>query len=246
MLTIHLSIVVFLPLATGLVGAFLPGRMSRWVALLGAVAVLAYWIAMVFDFPTSGGELQYVTQDKWIDELGVSYALGVDGLNLFLIGLTAILWVAATAGGVVPRVGPAAALLLPHGAGRDRGARRVHGPGPGAVRRLLRPDARAVLLPDRRLGRVPARVRDHQGRDLHAGRVAADARGRGRARRAVRHRERAGDLVPVRRPPAAHAPRGHAELDLLAVRDRVPREDAGVPASTAGCPTATARRRSRC
>src|SRR5215203_3061235 len=89
MFTIHLSIVLFLPLATGLIGAFLPGRLSRWVVFAGTIAVLA-------DFPTGSGELQYVTNDKWIDELGISYALGVDGLNLFLIGLTSIIWVAAT------------------------------------------------------------------------------------------------------------------------------------------------------
>jgi NADH-quinone oxidoreductase subunit M len=96
MLTIHLSILIFLPLATGLIGAFLPRGLSRWAALAGSVAVLAYWIAMALDFPTSGGGLQYVTNDMWIDELGVHYALGVDGLNLFLIGLTAVLWVGAT------------------------------------------------------------------------------------------------------------------------------------------------------
>jgi NADH-quinone oxidoreductase subunit M len=96
MLTIHLSILIFLPLATGLIGAFLPRGLSRWAVLAGSVAVLAYWIAMALDFPTSGGGLQYVTNDMWIDELGVHYALGVDGLNLFLIGLTAVLWVGAT------------------------------------------------------------------------------------------------------------------------------------------------------
>ena len=96
MFTIHLSIVIFLPLATGLIAAFLPGRLSRWVVLLGTVGVLAYWIVMLADFPTGSGEVKYVTNEKWIDELGISYALGVDGLNLFLIGLTSILWVAAT------------------------------------------------------------------------------------------------------------------------------------------------------
>ena len=96
MLTIHLSILIFLPLATGLIGAFLPRGLSRWAVLAGSVAVLAYWIAMALDFPTSGGGLQYVTDDMWIDELGIHYALGVDGLNLFLIGLTAVLWTGAT------------------------------------------------------------------------------------------------------------------------------------------------------
>src|SRR5215218_2748544 len=96
MFTIHLSIIIFLPLVTGLIAAFLPRGLGRWVALLGTIGVLAYWIAMIADFPRDGGGLQYVTQDKWIDELGISYALGVDGLNLFLIGLTAVLWVGAT------------------------------------------------------------------------------------------------------------------------------------------------------
>src|SRR5919112_3791817 len=95
MFTIHLSIVLFLPLVTGLIAAFLPRGLGRWVVLLGAVGVLAYWVAMLADFPHDGGGLQYVTQDMWIDELGVSYALGVDGLNLFLVGLTVILWTAA-------------------------------------------------------------------------------------------------------------------------------------------------------
>jgi NADH-quinone oxidoreductase subunit M len=94
-LTIHLSIVVFLPLLAGLLAALVPGRMSRWVVLAGTVAVLAYWIAMLADFPSDGAGMRYVTSDEWIPELGVHYALGVDGLNLFLIGLTAILSVAA-------------------------------------------------------------------------------------------------------------------------------------------------------
>src|SRR4051812_10980132 len=96
MSTIHLSIIIFLPLVAGLLGAFAPGRLSRWVMLAGTVLVLAYWIVMLFDFPRGSSGLQYVTNDSWIDELGVSYSLGVDGLNLFLIGLTAILWTAAT------------------------------------------------------------------------------------------------------------------------------------------------------
>ena len=94
-MTIHLSIVLFLPLATGLVGAFLPRDMARWAVLAGTVAVLAYVVAMLVDFD-SGGGLQWVTNDEWISELGISYSLGVDGLNLFMIALTAIAWVACT------------------------------------------------------------------------------------------------------------------------------------------------------
>jgi NADH-quinone oxidoreductase subunit M len=37
-----------------------------------------------------------VTNDEWIPELGIHYSLGVDGLNLFMIALTAIAWVPCT------------------------------------------------------------------------------------------------------------------------------------------------------
>jgi len=95
MLTIHLSIVLFLPLAAALVAAFLPARIGRWVVVAGSVAVLGYAIALIFDFDRGAAGLQYVTDDEWISELGVRYQLGVDGLNLFLIALTALLWVPA-------------------------------------------------------------------------------------------------------------------------------------------------------
>jgi NADH-quinone oxidoreductase subunit M len=94
-MTIHLSIVLFLPLAAGLLGAVLPRGLARWAVLTGTVWVLAYVVVMLADFD-SGAGLQYVTDDEWISELGISYKLGVDGLNLFMIALTAIAWVPCT------------------------------------------------------------------------------------------------------------------------------------------------------
>jgi NADH-quinone oxidoreductase subunit M len=93
--TIHLSIVLFVPLLTGLVGAFLPRDGARWTVLIGTLIVLAYVVAMLVDFDSAGG-LQYVTDDEWISELGIHYSLGVDGINLFMIALTAICWVPCT------------------------------------------------------------------------------------------------------------------------------------------------------
>jgi NADH-quinone oxidoreductase subunit M len=87
-----LSIPLFLPLATGLVAAFLPARMARWLVVAGTVAVLAYVIVLLAGFDRASAGLQYVTDDRWIPELGIRYRLGVDGLNLFLIALTAIAW----------------------------------------------------------------------------------------------------------------------------------------------------------
>jgi NADH-quinone oxidoreductase subunit M len=90
--TIHLSIVLFLPLAAGLLGAFLPRGLARWAVLAGTVGVLGYAIAMLVDFE-SGGGMQWITDDEWIAELGIRYSLGVDGLNLFMVVLTAVAWV---------------------------------------------------------------------------------------------------------------------------------------------------------
>jgi len=95
-LTIHLSIVVFLPLAAALLAAFLPARIGRWVVVAGAIGVLGYAIALIADFDRDAAGLQYVTDEAWISELGIRYQLGIDGLNLFLVGLTALLWVPAT------------------------------------------------------------------------------------------------------------------------------------------------------
>jgi len=93
--TIHLSIILFVPLLCGLVGAFLPRDGARWTVLIGTVIVLAYVVAMLVDFDPSGG-LQYRTDDSWISELGIRWSLGVDGVNLFMIALTAIAWVPCT------------------------------------------------------------------------------------------------------------------------------------------------------
>ncbi|HEY8770174.1 MAG TPA: NADH-quinone oxidoreductase subunit M [Thermoleophilaceae bacterium] len=94
-MTIHLSVLLFLPLAAGLLGAFVP-IFGRWLVLGATVTVLVLVIAMIVDFDSSKAGLQYVTDDAWISELGIRYTLGVDGLSLFLIGLTALAWVPCT------------------------------------------------------------------------------------------------------------------------------------------------------
>ncbi|HEX8745371.1 MAG TPA: NADH-quinone oxidoreductase subunit M [Thermoleophilaceae bacterium] len=95
-MTVHLSIVIFAPLIVALVGAFLPRRATRALAVLGTLVPLGYAIVMIADYEHRGGALAYVTDENWISELGIRYSLGVDGLNLFLVGLTALLWTFAT------------------------------------------------------------------------------------------------------------------------------------------------------
>ena len=95
-MTIHLSILLWLPLAGALVALALPARAARFAGLAGSVLALAYAVALVADFDSASEGLQYVTVETWISTLGISYALGIDGLNLFLILLATVLFTAST------------------------------------------------------------------------------------------------------------------------------------------------------
>src|SRR3954451_5902529 len=95
-LTIHLSVLLFWPLALAVLGALAGRRFAPGIALAGALVPLAYAVVMLFDYDTARGGLQYVTDDAWIKPLGIRYKLGVGGLNLWLIALTTLLFTAAT------------------------------------------------------------------------------------------------------------------------------------------------------
>jgi len=97
-----LSALVWLPLAGGILAALVGrgrggSRRAGALSLLVALGTLGLSIALIFDFDSGQGGLQQVEDFTWISELGIHYALGVDGINLFLIALTALLWAGATA-----------------------------------------------------------------------------------------------------------------------------------------------------
>jgi len=93
--TIHLSIILWLPAVAGLIALLLPSRFARWISLLGALLVLAYTITLLIDYNRVAGGLQYVTDDMWIRSLGIHYALAVSGLNLVLLATTAVVFTAS-------------------------------------------------------------------------------------------------------------------------------------------------------
>jgi NADH-quinone oxidoreductase subunit M len=93
---VTLSTIIFLPLVVGLLACFAPRRQVGWIASIGAVAVLVYAIVLLAGYPSSGSGMKWAVNETWIRELGIHYSLGVDGLNLFLIVLTALLWAPAT------------------------------------------------------------------------------------------------------------------------------------------------------
>jgi len=93
--TIHLSILLFWPLALALLSGLAPRRLAPLFLLAGTLVPLGYAVLMLFDFEHARPGLQYVTDDAWIEELGIRYKLGVDGLSLWLIALSTLLFAAS-------------------------------------------------------------------------------------------------------------------------------------------------------
>jgi NADH-quinone oxidoreductase subunit M len=88
-----LSWIVFLPLAGVAACALLPkaaGRFARWIALAVTAADLLLAAAMVVRFQPDGG-LQFVERFMWIPQANIQYFLGVDGISMPLVALSALL-----------------------------------------------------------------------------------------------------------------------------------------------------------
>ncbi|HEY6824320.1 MAG TPA: NADH-quinone oxidoreductase subunit M [Steroidobacteraceae bacterium] len=91
-----LSMLIWLPLAAGLAVLALGERRiraGRWLALAAALATLALTVPLWGGFDTRTAALQFVEQLPWIPRFHAYYALGVDGISLPLIVLTAFMTV---------------------------------------------------------------------------------------------------------------------------------------------------------
>src|SRR3954470_19212885 len=90
-----LSILIWLPAAVALLAALLPTRLVPRVVFAGSTAAMAMAVGYVASFDRGKVGLQFLTDRTWIAELGIHYKLGLDGLNLFLVLTTTVLFAAA-------------------------------------------------------------------------------------------------------------------------------------------------------
>jgi NADH-quinone oxidoreductase subunit M len=94
-----LTIIVFLPVAGAVVAALLPSpRLAMPVAMLTSLAELGLVAYTVVDFPTGSAGFQFVSRHGWISDFGISWNVGIDGISLFLVAMTAVLFPVALAG----------------------------------------------------------------------------------------------------------------------------------------------------
>ena len=87
-----LSWLIWLPMAGGLAVLALGERRAaaaRWTALAVSVAALALCVPLWTQFDTGTAAMQFVERAAWIVRLNAWYQLGVDGIALPLIALTA-------------------------------------------------------------------------------------------------------------------------------------------------------------
>ncbi|WP_232100647.1 NADH-quinone oxidoreductase subunit M [Mycolicibacterium litorale] len=69
-----------------------PSRvLAKWVALVVSVLALTVTGVVAVGFDPTGEQFQFVESRRWIPSFGTGYILGVDGIALALIALTAVL-----------------------------------------------------------------------------------------------------------------------------------------------------------
>jgi NADH-quinone oxidoreductase subunit M len=91
-----LSLMIWLPIAAGVVVLLLGDRgivAGRWLALAAALATLLLAVPLVSGFDTGTAAAQFVEKLAWIPRFRAYYALGVDGISVPLIVLTAFMTV---------------------------------------------------------------------------------------------------------------------------------------------------------
>jgi NADH-quinone oxidoreductase subunit M len=89
-----LSLLIWLPIAAGIVVLLLGERnivAGRWISLLATLATLALCVPLWRDFNTHTAAYQFVQKTAWIPRFHAYYALGVDGISMPLIVLTALM-----------------------------------------------------------------------------------------------------------------------------------------------------------
>jgi len=90
----YLSAIIFLPVAGAILIAFIPGLSARLIKRIAAIFTfvpLALSIFLFCNFDKAAGGFQFVEKVEWITALNAHYHLGVDGLSLPLVILTAFL-----------------------------------------------------------------------------------------------------------------------------------------------------------
>lgn len=96
----YLTTLILLPAGAAVVIALIPSAQRRLVQVVGFVAslaVLGIASAATVAFTSGYGGYQFVSSHQWISVFGISWSLGMDGISLFLVLMTGLLFPIALA-----------------------------------------------------------------------------------------------------------------------------------------------------
>ncbi len=98
-----LSLAIWLPIVTGTALLALTGKERagtvRWLALLASVASFVITLPLITGFDSGTALMQFEENAVWFERFNVRYHLGIDGLSLWFVPLTAFITVIVVVAG---------------------------------------------------------------------------------------------------------------------------------------------------
>ncbi len=90
-----LTLSIFVPIVAGLI-VLLLGRddrpeLTRWLALIGSIAGFLVTLPLYTGFNHDTAAMQFVEKTPWIETFAMNYHLGIDGISLWFVLLTAFI-----------------------------------------------------------------------------------------------------------------------------------------------------------
>jgi len=90
-----LSLAIWTPIAFGVVllaiGRDSQARAVRWLALIGSIVSFLITLPLYSGFQLGTSAMQFVEKAMWFERFNVHYHLGVDGISLWMVPLTAFI-----------------------------------------------------------------------------------------------------------------------------------------------------------
>ncbi|MBS0469026.1 MAG: NADH-quinone oxidoreductase subunit M [Proteobacteria bacterium] len=92
-----LSLAIWTPIVFGVlllaIGSDKQPGVARWLALIGSLLGLAVTVPLISGFDTGTAVMQFVEKSLWIARFNMHYHLGVDGISMWFVPLTAFITV---------------------------------------------------------------------------------------------------------------------------------------------------------
>ena len=91
----YLSLAIWIPIAFGVlllaIGRDDQPQAARWIGLIGALIGFAVTLPLITGFDTTTAALQFQENIAWIPRFNIRYHLGVDGISVWFVLLTAFI-----------------------------------------------------------------------------------------------------------------------------------------------------------